>query len=270
MLKLRQPERFRTKKEQGTVSEYLNNIRDWKTCQMVSNYLLACEKFKAAYTSSNPLSKFPFRDIGQICNILYNLKEEHHLIFRRVVGPEKIKLEDRHKIQPNESEIQFIANVGMLFHKILVARELKYIHMHYDPLSGVGSNAEGELIKYLQQINELFDKGIEVLLKFIHNHASNILILSYLLENSKSVKKSIGVTGIQVLKKITGQSNLAPIYYLIGKYYVESGWYDRAAKLLKKTIKMNPKHTEARDLLEEVKVRSIALKPRGNNNHKLS
>ncbi len=253
-------EKFKSKKERNLVSEYLWKVRDWKIRLMVENYLEASEHFRTHYAASRPLSKFPFKEIGHICNILYNLKEDHHLIFRRVIGHENIKQQDRHKIEPNNREVEFIANVGMLFHKILVARELKYIHTHYDPMIAANSNAEQSLIHYLEQIHKLFEAGVPVLLKFIECHSSNVLLLSLLFENSEKVKKSIGVSGIDVLKNITGQDHLEAVYFMIGKHYMESGWYDRAQKLLKKVIRLNPKHTKARAMLEDIKVKSLALK----------
>ncbi|MDQ7054216.1 MAG: hypothetical protein Q9P14_15510 [candidate division KSB1 bacterium] len=266
MIARRKSDIFLSKKERGQISDYLLNIRDWKICHMVSRYIEALAQFREHYKKANPLSEFPFRELEKICNILYNLKEEHHLVFKRVIGPEKIRQEDQHKIMPDESEAKFIGNVGMLFHKILVARELKYIHLHYDPLSDVGSSAKDELIHYLHQLNDLFQAGSQVMLEFIEAHSRNVLLLSYLYTNSKMIKASIGLSGIDILKRITGQNNLEPIYFVISRYYFESGWYDRSQKLLKQVIRKNPKHREARALLEEVKVKKMALESKRSSN----
>ncbi len=262
VIRRKKQELYLSRRERGEVSPYLQSIRDWQISHMVAGYISAYAAFQEAYKRAHPLSEFPFRDLEKLSNALFELKEDHHLIYKRVVGPDWVKKEDRHKLDPGEIEIRFIGNVGMLFHKFLAARELKYIHLHYDPLSDAGSDAAEQLILVLRQIRELFESGREMLLEFIRTHSTNVMLLAYLYAHSKVIKSGLGLSGIEILKQSTGCSNLEPIYFRISKYYVESGWYDRAQKLLRQIIRRNPKQQEARALLQQVKMSIVSMTPK--------
>ncbi|MFQ5627604.1 MAG: hypothetical protein ACE5I1_02495 [bacterium] len=221
---------------------------------MAANYIVACEKFNTSYSKARPKIDFPFKDLDELCDVLFEIKEDHHLIFKRVVGPEKIKDEDKHKINPAQQEINFIANVGRLFHKMLVARELKYLHSHYDPLNNGDSDGASELEMQLKQIDNLFAEGVKVMVDLMQLHSANVLLLALLVENMNTMRRSIGIKGTDLLRKITGQNNPEATYFLTGKYYMEGGWYTRAEKLFRKILKTNPKHSAARVAMDEIKI----------------
>ena len=236
------------------VAEYLLGIKNWMIRKMAGKYILACEKFKKNYASVKNKIDFPFDDLDDLSDILYEIKEDHHLVFKRVVGPDKIKNEDRHKIDPAQPEINFITNVGRLFHKTLVARELKYLHKHYDPLNNGDSDAAFELEQQIEQLKQLFDVGIEVLIELMQLHSSNVQMLALIVENDRNLRKSIGMTGQELLKRVTGQVNPEATYYLTGKYYMEGGWYARAEQMFKRILKANPKHAATRLAMDEIKM----------------
>lgn len=236
------------------VSDYLLGIKDWMVRKMAANYIIACENFKTTFAKAKPKIDFSFQKLDEICDILFEIKEDHHVVFKRVVGPEKVKGEDKHKIDPAQQEINFIANVGRLFHKMLVARELKYLHKHYDPLKNGDSGAATELDVQLKEIDDLFNHGVEVLVEFMQLHSSNVLLLALIVENQNTLRKSIGMTGSDLLKKVTGQNNPEATYYLTGKYYMDSGWFERAENMFKKILQSNPKHTEARQAINDIKM----------------
>ncbi len=244
---------LRKKKEQEVASDYLLRIKDWKVKTMVAAYLETRASFIDAYNSANPRTSFPFETLEGICDTLYVLKEDHHTIFKRVVGSENAKKDDLHKFVPSQAEIDFIAIVGQLFHKALVAREMKYLYKHYDVISLSDSRAETELDEQLEEIRELFDEGVPVVVKFITLHASNIVLLTYLFENMHLLRKSTGFRGYRLLRELTGQKKLSAMYLIVGKYYIESGWYNKAEKILRKILKRNPKNREAHEALNEVK-----------------
>jgi hypothetical protein len=236
------------------VSDYLLGIKDWMVRKMAANYIVACEHYNTTYAKAKPKIDFPFQKLDELCDILFEIKEDHHIVFKRVVGPEKIKKEDKHKIDPAQPEINFIANVGRLFHKMLVARELKYLHNHYDPLKNGASSAATELDVQLKELDNLFKHGVEVLVELMQLHSSNVLLLALIVENFNTLRKSIGMTGSELLKKVTGQNNPEATYYLTGKYYMEGGWFDRAGNMFKKILRSNPKHIEARQALNDIKM----------------
>lgn len=236
------------------VSEYLLGIKDWMIRKMAGKYILACEKFKKTYAGLKIKIDFPFDDLDDLSDILFEIKEDHHLVFKRIVGPEKINIEDRHKIDPAQPEINFITNVGRLFHKTLVARELKYLHKHYDPLNHGDSDAASELEQQIKQLKSLFDAGVEVLIELMQLHSSNVQMLALIVENDRNLRKSIGMNGTELLKRVTGQATPEATFYLTGKYYMEGGWYDRAGQMFKRILKANPKHAAARLAMDEIKM----------------
>ena len=245
---------------QDTKLAYLNRVKDWKIKWMTARYIDAFGLYNSTLEAMKPKAKFPQRTLQEICEILYDIKEEHHQLFKRVIGPAWLRIEDEHKIDPSQAEIDFIANVGLLFHKVLVTRELNYINEHYDKLVSCISDTQEELPACFREIYNLFQAGIQVIMELLRSHSKNLLLLSYLFDESDHIKKNIGTSGLELLESINGSKNIEAIYFLIGKYYADSGWYDRAAKLMKRILAKNPKHVEARKMLEELRYRTVANK----------
>jgi len=250
------------KRGQDSKLTYLNRVKDWKIKWMTARYIEASGLYISTLETMKSKTQFPQRTLQEIGEILYDIKEEHHQLFKRVIGPAWMRNEDEHKIEPSQEEIDFIANVGLLFHKVQVTRELNYIHEHYDRLVSCISNTREELPECFQEILSLFRAGVQVIRKLLRSHSKNLLLLSYLFDASEQIKKSIGVSGLELLEGINGSKNIEANYFLIGKYYADSGWYDRAAKLMKRILAKNPKNTEARKMLEELRYRTVAAKER--------
>lgn len=248
------PPNMRTPSANHGISEYVLRIKDWTIRKMIADYLDACGLFNEAYIKAGRSVDVPYRVLSRVCDMLFTIKEDHHLIFKRVVGPEKILREDRHKIDPVQPEVDFIAVVGMLFHKVLVARELKYIHMHYNKLQKGIADVHDELAQALAEIFAMMGEGVSVLIEFIRAHVGNVALLALLVERAREAKRAIGMSGLDVLRAVTSQDDLEAIYFLIGKYYFDSGWMESAEKLFKKILHKNPKHIRARELLEKIKI----------------
>ena len=58
------------------VSEYLLGIKDWMIRKMAGKYILACEKFKKTYAGLKIKIDFPFDDLDDLSDILFEIKEE--------------------------------------------------------------------------------------------------------------------------------------------------------------------------------------------------
>lgn len=240
-------------KEVG-VSEYLQQIKDWKIRKMVADYIEAAALFNETYSRLETPVDFPFEMLEEICNTFYGVKEDHHLIFKRIVGRGKPNKEDAHKIKPAKPEIDFIAVVGMLFHKVLVARELKYIHTHYDQLRIIASNAREELEQAIHGIHALLQEAVPVIIQLVKFHVSNVALLALFVERARRTRLALGISGLALLRRVMGEKKLEATYFLVGKYYLDSGWMDNAEKLFKKILRTNPKHTLARENLEKIRL----------------
>ena len=115
---------------QTTHHTYLAAIKPWKIRNMVEGYLAAWQIFhKQQRSKSTERHALSFEALNKISDILYEVKEDHHLLFRR---PDRaLQRHEQHKLVPTYSETTFIDHVGLLFHKAMVAKELRYILERY-------------------------------------------------------------------------------------------------------------------------------------------
>ena len=168
-----------------------------------------------------------------------------------MTNPHNREFEESPKITPNEDEIAFMNNVGLLFHKSLVARELKYILEYYeDSGNEIYEETRVELIRVLQQVRELFKNGIDILLLILQHQVNNIPLLTYVLENKTLVEKATGMKLIEILKFISGDLQIDQVYYQVGKFYFESGWKEQARNMFEQTLQLNPQNESAKQVLE--------------------
>ncbi|MFQ6113942.1 MAG: hypothetical protein ACE5NG_07605, partial [bacterium] len=69
-------------------------------------------------------------------------------------------------------------NIGLLFHKVMVVRELKYSMEHYVEASEAFQKSKEDLQFHLKKIDSLFDEGIEILKDLVGRYRDNILLLT--------------------------------------------------------------------------------------------
>ncbi len=238
--------------DENVVKPYFLRIRDWKVRNMVMMYLEAREKFMSS-------RRFPFRDISvsyerlrEISDILFGLKEDYHLIFKRALDPEKGKYEKSHKITPDEVEAEFMNNIGLLFHKVMVTRELKYSMEHYVEDSRDFQRSKDNLQYQQEKIAELFEHGIEIIRNLLRRYKDNILMLSYLIEEPSKIRRHFGRDAFSLLHEYLDDQGLDEVCFKIGKYFLKNGWQEKASKMFKETLKHNPQHVNARRELSRV------------------
>jgi len=249
-----------SRKGKLATSAYLLRSKNWIVRKMVASYFRICEDFFRTNAQASTLEKFPFSKLEQYSSRLYDLKEDHHFLFKRVFGPVAVKKLDHHKLEPTRADIDFVANIGQLFHKTLVARELKYLFSHYDPLTSGTAEIKIEFEAQLNDIHKLFEDGVRVLVELLQTHSSNVLLLNFLLENPRTVRRTMGMGVHDVLRMVTGQKTPNATYYLAGQYYMEGGHYTSAEKMFRRILRRNPKHSEARDALKDVALAMAQLK----------
>lgn len=233
----------------SAVKPYLVRIKKWKIRNMVMLYLEAREQFKTYRRSLKSGVELSFEKLREVSAILFEIKEDHHLLYKRVIDSKQEKFEHTHKFTPNKVEIEFMNNIGLLFHKVMVARELKYVMEHYVEESETFQKNRENLKTHITKIDELFDEGIEILKLLIEQNHDNILLLTLLLENQDKTKKHFGETAVRIIEQFGNSNKLGDIYYNVGQYYVDCGRAERAKKMFKWALQKNAGHKNAQDAL---------------------
>jgi tetratricopeptide (TPR) repeat protein len=241
------------------IKPYLGRIKNWKIRNMVMMYLEARDKFKSASSSlkkANPFSdstSVSFERMRDICDILFDIKEDHHLLYRRLIDPKKNEFEMTHKFMPDKTITEFMNNVGLLFHKVMVGRELKYLLEHYVEDDEVFQTNKESLGTLLKEIDDLFDHGIRILIELIEQNSDNLLLLTLLVENPKHTRKHFGEESTRLLIENFGEGKgLEEAYYTVGKYYIQCGRPDDARKMFKSALKNNTDHVPSRAALSDL------------------
>jgi len=236
------------------VSPYIQNIKDWQIRDIISRYLEALITFKEFNHSFHKGEIMSFSNLRKIHDILWDVKEKFHLIYKRVLNPKKRIFEQANKLTPTESEIKFMNNVGLLFHKVMVARELKYVLDYYEEDSSGYQDTRASLEHNLERVNILFEQGTELLVKTLVNYKDNIQLLTYFLENKEMCEPLLEKRHEEVLKIISGGKKIEDIYMEAVRYYQFSGWINKAESVLKELLEIKPGHKEATVLLQAINI----------------
>ncbi|MFQ5751060.1 MAG: tetratricopeptide repeat protein [bacterium] len=235
--------------EDKDVKPYLIRIKDWKIRNMVMLYLEAREKFKACRRMLRKGAFISFEKMREISDSLYEIKEDHHLLYKKLIEPKKKRFEKAHKFLPDEIETDFMNNIGLLFHKVMATRELKYVMEHYVEESETFQKTKDNLQYHLDKIDSLFDEGVEILKSMIGRYNDNILLLTFLLEDPTRTKKHFGEDAVEILERFVNGEGLDEVYYSVGQFYAKNGWKEKAKTMLKETLKRNPNHENAQKQL---------------------
>ncbi len=234
------------------ISPFVQANKPWIIRKVLADYLRAKNMFSNIDRESNHGRTVNFDGLKKLSELLFAIKEDLHLIFRRIVDPLTGQFEKAQKYTPNRDETEFVNNVGLLFHKAMMAREVKYVMEHYATESEDYSESKAALDNYLRRIRGLFEEGILLIKKLLVEYANNVVVLSYLLENDHYLEETLGEDIQKLCQQIVGADQVDAAYIRVGRYCIESGWRDRARKILSDAIKLNPHNKEARRLLVQV------------------
>ena len=230
-------------------SPYIQSIKNWEIREMVVQFLEAKEMFEKNNKPGKESEYIAFKKLREICDILFEIKEKHHLIFKQIINPKKRKFENVNKFTPNEGEINFMNNVGLLFHKVMVARELKYMLNYYTEDSSGYQETRASLERNLERIALLFKQGTELLLKMLQSHKNNTHLITYFLENQKFCEKQFNANLEDLLKILTDSGDEEHAYLITAKYYADSGWFSKARDMCLKSLEINPQNEDAKSLM---------------------
>jgi len=233
------------------VSPFVQANKAWIIRKSFANYLRAKNMFHNMDREAHSRSLVQFEDLKRLSDILFAIKEDLHLVFERVIQTETDNAVISKKYLPNQDEMNLINNVGLLFHKAIAARELVYVMEFYSIKNDDYEENKEFLDTYLFKMRQLFKDGINLLKSILKIYSRDNVILTYLLENAHYVKKSMGLSVFQLLELVRGKDQIDPSFVQVARYCLESGWPERARRILTEALKLNPQNMEAIKLLHQ-------------------
>ncbi|MGH7491335.1 MAG: hypothetical protein ACREOO_02960 [bacterium] len=249
---------------------YLAAAKSWKVRNMIAGYVLARLTFQQHWRpKASDHHVPPFEVFEKVCDILQQVKDDHHLIYRRAEASNgRNGRNERHKLVPGYAEAAFINHVGLLFHKVMVGKELRYILEHYahDERNWQGHFQELQL--NLAGLEKLFEQNQEALVNFVRSHSENVLVLAFLLEEQRAVAKCFGIRPAEVLSLFVNNMEANQVHYLVALYHYESGWYERAHEMVQKAVHKNSGDGRLQHLLQQVEHKITKQKRRARIHEK--
>lgn len=245
---------------------YITMNRKWMMRHIIADYVRAKNMFgntSREFQAGRPIT---FENLKKLSELLFEIKENLYLFFKRPIDPQTMRFEEGDKLTPNRHEIDFINNVGLLFHKTLVARELKYVMDHYTIDSTDYMNSNISLGSYFEKIQGFFIYGAEKIKELLRDYSDNEPLLHFILENERYVQDSLNVSVAELLRSAFGNVPQAHIYLLVGRYCLDSGWNDRAKKYLAEAVRKDGTLVQARELLTQARSGLTALHSRSIEN----
>ena len=233
-------------------SPYVERNRSWIVKNVLSAYLRAANLFQEIYQSFDgaEYQDIPFDYLKQLSDLLFDAKEQLRLIYRRSSFLQG-KTSQFGRYNPDSVEFKVINNIGVLFHKATIARELKYMVEFYQTDSEDYNQIKTSLADYIEKIHFFFESGKEAMLPFLKKFKDDVIVLSYLLENEHYVKTTLEIDIEQLLEFFDPQQGIENYYLKVIDFFLESGWMPRAKKLIKSAYDMNPGNERTEQLVKQ-------------------
>ena len=231
------------------ISPFVAANKLWVLRKVLADYFYAKNLFTKLSLEFHSGQEVSFEKMKKFSELLYTAKEDLHLIFKRLKDPQKGEFESSSKYTPNADEIEFMNNVGLLFHKATVARELKYMHEYYKTDSDDYVQIKNLLENYVEKMDRLFVDGIELVKRLLKDYKDNLVVLLYLVENEKYVMSALGESLESLLERNEGNKNIDKKLVRLGKYCLQSGWPDRAYSIFRRALVFNKMNREAQKYL---------------------
>lgn len=231
------------------ISPFVQANKPWIIRKSLADYLRAKNMFSNMDRLAASDQLMTFEDLKKLSDTLFTIKENFHLIFKRLVDPQKNRFEVADKYTPTQDELAFINNVGLLFHKAMAAREVKYVMEIYSVQHEDYAQSKDSLEIYCKKMRILFFDGTDIIKRLLVEYTDNIIVLSYLLENSRYVREALGENVKSILKRILIDPKIERAYIRVAEFLIESGWAERARRMLGEAVKINPNNEKAKKLL---------------------
>jgi len=196
---------------------------------------------------------------------LWNLKDQCHNLFRNS------------GTKSNLYEHLFDWTIGSIFHEAIKLKEDSYQMETYKPLLEQGiykqnaelsrivgdyfeviENARKNLAEELERINHLFSKALLHLVEILPLHRDNILLVRFLLDNTKKLSEKVfGKKTFNQIVHTMFPEGLASAYLCVAEKCIQSGWYRDATRYLKKVVKLDATNKKALELLQKAEQETI-------------
>lgn len=234
------------------VCPYVQRSKSWLIKSVLTHYIKAAQLNREIFEKDRTGQDVTFARLKELSELLYRAKEDLHLIYKRLQDPRRKLFENVAKCQPNEGEQNFIHNIGLLFHKATVARELQYMLEYYESAGDLDyREIKRSLHEYIEKLMNLFEKGTKLLVDFLMNFRQDVVIISYFYENQQEIERAIGLALEGILKDFDGFFS-ENTQVQVADYFLASGWSDRAKKVLLCTLELYPNSVKAAKLLSQV------------------
>jgi hypothetical protein len=246
---------------------YLAVAKSWKIRNMIAGYVHARLTFQQHWRPKASDHHVPtFEIFKKICDILQQVKDDHHLVYRRADPANGDN--ERHKLVPGYAEAAFVNHVGLLFHKVMVGKELRYILEHYAHDERNWHAHFQELQTNLASLERLFEQDRDALVNFVRSQSDNVLVLAFLLEEQRGVAKCFGIRPTEVLGFFANKLETNQVHYLVAQYHYESGWYERAHEMIQKALQKNSGEERVQHLMQQVENKLVRQKRRARAQEK--
>jgi len=231
------------------VSPYLKQVHDWKIREIVVGFIESKALFELYHKRDKSSKLIPFNILRKLCDLLFVTKENYHLLFRNLIDPKKHIFEDANKFTPKASEINLMNTIGLLFHKVMVARELKYMIDYYEEDTRNYQDSLNSLHGHLSRIDDLFVQGIDDLKVMLRGQKGNIYLTTYFLENSEFCKQQFNDGLPELMTLVSKRDGLEKALIDAAKFYEDSGWKEKSRHMCNRCLESFPENEEARVML---------------------
>lgn len=190
---------------------------------------------------------------------LWNLKDQCHNLFRNS------------GTKSNLYEHLFDWTIGSIFHEAIKLKEDAYQLETYKPLLEqeiyqhnavlartirdyfeVIENARKNLAEEIERINHLFSKALLHLIEILPLHRENILLMRFLLDNTKQLSEKVfGTKAFNQIVRALFPEGLVSAYLCVAEKCIQSGWYRDATRYLKKALRLDAANEKALQLLQK-------------------
>ncbi len=205
-----------------------------------------------------------FSDIGDWVDdkgqsLLYDLKEQCHLLFR-YIGKEP----------GYKNEWLLDLAIGSIFHEAMKLRETIYQMEVYQPkylqyklktgksvyekdylqqFERIISKAEQGVAEGMEETRSLFQDAMAQLIDLFKEGAKNTFLVRFLLENLTLLQKVYGSKKAKEIFDLVFKKGFWDAYQLAGQSYLQSEHYDLSSNYFLKALKMNPHNNDLQFLL---------------------
>ena len=230
-------------------SPYVEKSKSWIIKNVLSNYFKACNLNADIYREHHSKTDVQFDKMRQLSDVLFAAKEDLYLVYKRLIDPKRNVFERAEKVTPNEVEIRFINNVGILFHKSMVVRELEYMLEYYKTENDPDyDDIKSTLDVNVDRLRMLFDKGLALIKDFLENYKMDAVVLSFLLENSRYIEAILDQSVHSLFQGLVHDDPIENLYINVADYFRDSGWEDKAKKVLLDAIELEPESRELKEM----------------------